>query len=556
MNEKNWQRHIVVLALYGVLTVFMTMPVAANITTHVAGMGGDPWQTMWRFEHEWENRDLLELFGGGEPRLVNISVWPWMPLHVMFGQPVAYNLVFLLSFILSGYFMYLLVRYLTYHEAAAFLAGVLYMFLPYHVAHAMGHFGAMQTQWLPLAVLLLFMWTKRPSFSRTLGLALAVTLQSWSEHHYVLWLAIFGVVYAIVELRLPNPKFKNRIPHVLLLGVLIITFALLPWWPMVRLSTQPGNNLSLGVEQTIRFSADLFSFITPPQWQPIWGGIAHELFGRHFTGNVVEATQFLGLLPLLLLLFFRQHIPRRQKILWFTSAAVFFVISLGPRLHVFGAVLPLPLPYALFDSLPTFNAVRAVARAGVMVGLAVSVLFGWVLATQLKRTISAGIVLAVILAEFLFLPVPLQATKLSHAYDVIRQLPGKSLVEIPAATNYTVASQALYASLVHGKETVGNIALERAVGPEALQEARSLPGLRQLLFLRTKALLQDERDSVFDQNLEEALPRVLRDLDAQAIAVHIDSLSAQQWRAVRYFLEERMGWTGEKYDDIVLYKVP
>lgn len=548
---KNWQRHIAILALYGALTLLMTMPVIANISTHVAGQGGDPWQTMWRFEDSWRQFNWAHLFGAGEPRLINNSVWPWMGLHLALGEPVAYNMVYLLSFFLSGYFMYLLVRYLTRHEAAAVLAGVLYMFLPFHVAHSLGHFGAMQTQWLPLCIWLLFLWRDRQTTWRTIGLAAAVTAQSWTEHHYFFWLIIFIGIWMIIE----RPKIQ-RYSKLLLLSALVALFALLPWLPTVRLAWQGGNSLALGVNQTTRFSADVFAYLTPAPWQPLWGGLAYRLFGQHFTGNVTEATQFLGFLPLLLLAFFHRDIPRPQKIFWVTVAALFLGLSLGPWLHVFGRVLPVPLPYGLLQHLPVFSAVRAVARAGVMVGLAVSVLFGWVMATQLKRAISVAIVVAVILFEFLFLPVPMQATQLSRAYEVIATLPGKSLLEIPAATNYTVASQALYASLIHGKEVVGNIALERASGSQQLKEIRSLPALRQLLFLRTKALWEDQEDSVFGRDLIEALPEVLRDLDVWAVVVHVDSLSAQQRKAVTYFLEERMGWTGKKYDDIVLYQVP
>lgn len=564
------KKQAVIFALYTALTLAMSWPVIANITTHVAGQGGDPWQTMWRFEHEWQIKNLANLFGGGEARLVNISVWPWMPLHLAFGQPTAYNIVFLLSFILSGYFMYLLVKYLTKQEAPAFLAGVLYMFLPFHVAHSLGHFGAMQTQWLPLAILLLFKFARKPSVWNTLGLALVIMLQSWSEHHYTLWLGIFVIIIFLFRL-LKHPRGVGNDSSgvaergsetpahpgggiLVLFFALIFIFALLPWWPMVKLAVQPSNNLSLGIEQTIRFSADLFAYITPPQWHPIWGGVAHELFGKHFTGNVVEATQFLGFLPLLLLLFFGQRIPRRQKLFWFVVAGMFFVISLGPRLHMFGRVLPLPLPYTLVDSLPVFGAVRAVARAGAFVGVTVSVLFGWVLTTQLKRPISAGIVLAVILAEFLFLPVPLQATKLSRAYEIIAGLPGESLIEIPTATNYTVASQSLYASLIHDKEVIGNIALERALPAGVFEEARSLPALRQLLFLRTAHVLGDRKE-FFEQDIVETLPDVLKYVDAHAVAVRVDSLSGEQREAVEHFLAEELGWPGEKFDDVVLYRV-
>ncbi len=255
-------------------------------------------------------------------------------------------------------------------------------------------------------------------------------------------------------------------------------------------------------------------------------------------------------------MFFHQHIPRRQKLFWFFAAAIFFVISLGPRLHVFGKILPLPLPYALVDSLPVFSAIRAIARVGVVVGLSISVLFGWVLARELKRPISAVIVFFIILTEFLFLPFPMQAVQLSRAYEIVAGLPGKALIEIPAATNYAVASESLYASHIHGKDVYANIALERVSGSTEVNQARSLPGLRQLLFLRTKSLLEQDKDPVFNRNLDEALREALQNLDVRVVVVHIDSLSSEQRRAVKYFLEERLGWTGETYADIVLYKVP
>lgn len=550
----NWRRQAGVLALYGALTLIMTMPVVLNLSTYVAGQGGDPWQTMWRFEDEWRNRDIERLFGGGEPRLVNIAVWPWMWLHVMLGQPTAYNIVWLLSYVLSGYFMYGLVRYLTKHETAAILAGGLYMFLPYHVAHSMGHFGAMQMQWLPLAILLLFLFIRQPTIGRTLGLAGAVVLQSWTEHHYMLWLAIFAVVlWASAKFKVQSAKLKSVSPYIFLLSALVFFFAILPWWPMVKLAMQPSDILSLGTEQTIRFSADVFAYVTPPAWQPIWGGVAQEWYGRHFTGNLIEATQFLGWVPLLLIAFFHQHVPRKQKLFWLLVAAVFLVISFGPRLHVFGRVLPLPLPYALVDEWPVFSAVRAVARAGALVGLATSVLFGWVLAKEMRRPITVALVAALVVVEFLFLPVAMAEVRLSRAYEEIARLPGQRLVEIPAATNYTVGSQALYASLVHGKEIVGNGALERAEGSAGVAEARTLPGLRQLLFLRTDQLLENRAD-FFNQDLAETLPDVLRYLDADAIAVRVNSLSAKQREAVEYFLEASMGWVPEKYGDVVLYR--
>ena len=570
-----WRKEILVLALYGALTLLMTMPLLANITTHVAGAGGDPWQTMWRFEDSVRVFSAERLFGGGEARLVNLSVWPWIGLHALFGQPLAYNIVWLLSFVLSGYFMFLLARYLTKHETASFLAGIFYMFLPFHVAHSLGHFGAMQMQWIPLAILLLFLFFKRPTIWRTLGLTLVLVMQSWTEHHYFLWLVIFaGLFYLIRPFGATSPS-KGEVPlltkersaayggrarlpgvvqYYVLLVFLLFFFVVLPWVPTMKLAFQPGSGLELGKEQTIRFSADVFSFVAPPQWQPIWGGVFHELLGKHFTGNAAEATQFLGWVPLLLIIFFFKSVPRKQAVFWTTIAAVFALIALGPRLHVFGNVLPVPLPYDLLGGLPVFSSVRAVARAGVMVGAAVSILFAWILANKMaKRRWSALIVGAVILIEFLWLPIPLQSTELSRAYDLIAELPGKRLVEIPAATNYTVASRALYASLIHGKEVVGNIALERAEGDEELKRLRSTPGLRWLIFARPQSLLNAPED--FGQDVAGAVREGLAKLDVHVIAVHSEVMSGPDAFALTRWLENTMGLVPEAFDGVLVYRL-
>ena len=510
-----------------------------------------------------------ELGGGGEPRLVNLSVWPWMWAHLLLGEPAGYNAVWLLSFILAGYGMYLLTDYLLPHgslelriynlriPAAPFLAGVAYMFLPYRVAHAHGHFGAMQTGWLPLILLLAILFVRRPTPVRLAGLAALLTIQAWTEHHYLVWLLLIGFIAAWFDRAEIKIFLRDRAKLIYAgaLAGLLFLLVVLPYWPTIRLAFTPNTQLALGVEQTMRFSADPFAYITPASFHPVWGGAAHFFFGRYFTGNQFEATQYLGLAPLLLTLFFWQSIPARQRFFWGTVAAVFLVLSFGPRLHLLGRVTKLTLPYALFDSWPVFSSVRAIARAGSIVGLAGIILFAWVLQRQLHRTGAAAAMLLLILAEFLFWPAPVQSAALPNVYDDIASLPGTAIVDLPAATNYAAASRALYASQVHGKDVVGNIALERAYTNEELDSARSLPGLRQLLFLRTEHLLSDRTD-FFEQDMAETLPDVLHYLDVQVVVVHRDSLSPKQVSAARHVLEDVLQLSPADFGDAVRYVLP
>jgi hypothetical protein len=263
------KQHLLVLAGYIVLTLIMTAPLPLKALSHVAGSGGDPWQTMWRFEEKWSQLresgfDFIAYdFGGqGEPRLVNLSVWPWMWAHLLLGQPAGYNLVWLLSFVIAGYGMYLLANFqfsifnfqtagtgwrsMMLREAPAFLAGAAYMFLPYRVAHAHGHFGAMQTGWLPLAALAAILFVRRPSLLRLTAFALLLAVQAWTEHHYFLWLLLLGAVAAWFY-RAGVYDFLNQrrnLAYAAALTGLIFLLIVLPYWPTIRLAWQPDTQLA------------------------------------------------------------------------------------------------------------------------------------------------------------------------------------------------------------------------------------------------------------------------------------------------------------------------
>ncbi len=581
MEAMKIREHIIVLCAYLLLTVVMSWPVIANMNSSVAGSGGDVWQTLWRFENKQQALVTAldqstfasfikeEFIGGGQPRLVNLSVWPWMPLHVIFGEPLAYNLMWLLSFVLSGYGMYLLVTQLSAGiskskmsftgywllvTSPSFIAGVVYMFLPYHVAHAQGHFGAMQMQWLPFICAAAISLIRRPKYGLALVLALLVIVQGISEHHYLIWLtglAIIAILFNFRQLSLLwQPHHRGKI--ILALVVPLASLTIL-YWPTIRLASN-SSQLNLGREQLVRFSADMFAVIVPAPWHPWWGTPTYDLFSKTFTGNLAEAVQFVGYLPLLLILFFHYGIEKKQKTFWLLTALIFYIVSLGPQLHIFGRVTNVLLPYDLIDGWPIIGAVRTVARAGSMVGLSLAVLVGLVLNSQIRRWQNALLVLVIILVEFLFAPVVMQSTKLSAAYDRLPALSGERIIEIPAATNYRAASKALYASTKHGREVIGNIALERGADGSAALLARSLPGLRQLLYLRTTDLRQDRRE-FFNQELAESLTDVLKWMKVSAIIVQTDSVTPLQLSSIRTFLEGKNNLRPQLFADVILYPV-
>jgi hypothetical protein len=556
------RQHSIAIIIMVFLALGMSYPVVLHMQDSIIGQGGDPWQTMWRFEHKATGgvREFWnDISGSGEPRLANLSVWPWMPIHAVFGEPLGYNLIWILITILSGYAMALLVQLLTGSKtilaSASLLAGIAYMFLPYRMAHAFGHFGAMQMQWIPFIALVVIHYLKKPALWKVILFGILYAIQAWTEHHYALWLFIFAILALLVyrkEIREWISSYRNVLIHGIIVLLLLVFGVFVPYIPTIKLAASPDDTLSLGTEQTVRFSADLFSFITPSPQHPLWGRFSDALFAQFFTGNDAESVEYLGISILLVILFFHRHIPIRQKRLWIWTIIVFGVISLGPVLHLFGRETGIPLPYALLAKLPVFSSVRVVARAGSIVGFATCVLFGWALATNIHRKRTAGIGAIVILLEFLFIPFPIQSAQLSPAYAALKDAQGSRIIEIPTATNYTAASRSLYASLLHGKELVGNISLERGASGEDLELARSLPAVRQILYLRTTDLME-KRSEFFGQDIAETLPDVMNHLDARAILVHTDSLSDTQFRALDTFFSGMPSFSKTSFSDAQLY---
>lgn len=539
------------------------MPVILHVQSRVAGIGGDPWQTMWRFtvkDQEGLRGFASDLMGKGDPQLVNLSIWPWMPIHALLGEPAGYNTIFLLSFLLSGYAMALLVSTLARKRilsAGPILAGIAYMFAPYHIAHSLGHFGAMQLQWIPFIVALAVSYVRNQKIWKILVLGILCTIQAWEEHHYALWLALFALISIAIYWKPLRKELtvKNRTSWIL--GSIIFLFivsmgVIVPNIPTVKLAGQDSGALSLGLDQTTRFSADLFAFITPAPFHPIWGMVFNNLFGQYFTGNTAESVQYIGIGILISILFFKKHIPILQKRLWFSVLAIFGIISLGPVLHIFGHVTSIPLPYALFAKLPVFSAIRTISRAGVFVTFSSCVLLGWVVATNYHRFRTTIVITGFLLLDFLCVPFAMQSAVLSPAYDLLANVPGKNIIEIPAATNYVAASRSLYAETIDHKQAIGNIALERGQSQDAFNLAKSIPAIRQLLYLRTTELAQD-RPEFFVQDLQETLPDAMKWLDTSSILVHTDSLSQVQKDALDHFLSTQKIFTKHAFSDANVY---
>ncbi len=228
--------------------------------------------------------------------------------------------------------------------------------------------------------------------------AFFLALIALCDWYYVLYSLIFSAVVA-VWLLLARPWRRA------LTGLLAIAAIWLLWglalspllWPMVGEATR-YRFMVPDPAQSRLLSADLLAFVTPHGFHPLWGAWAREQ-SKVFTSSIAEYTVFAGYVVLALAALGAwprrngaarrapaqegQFAPRMQAF-WLLVLLVFFVLSLGPVLHIGGrtALLPagreIPLPYGwLVRAVPFMEITRSVSRYDVMVMLALSLLAAW-----------------------------------------------------------------------------------------------------------------------------------------------------------------------------------
>jgi hypothetical protein len=151
---------------FSLLTLLMTYPLSLHLTDALQDTS-DSLLNLWITN--WQAHQLLtsplQLFDTNifypYPNTLAYSeilfpnVLLSVPIFALTDNPLlTYNLMFLLSFILSAFGLYLLAYRLSGNRYAAFLAGLVFAFSPYRAGH-LSQLQLLTMQWMPLALLYL-----------------------------------------------------------------------------------------------------------------------------------------------------------------------------------------------------------------------------------------------------------------------------------------------------------------------------------------------------------------------------------------------------------------
>ena len=553
--------HLVVLVGFLVSTLIMTLPVVLSATRAVAmdyqikdwyPGDGDPWHYLWGFwyfkqafqtSHPFWTELVFYPLGFQIPFLTGVGVilLPGALLAPFIGLTLTYNVLWVLSFVLAGYAMYLLAQYLFRDRVVAFFCGQLFMFSSYRMLHGREHLPLLMASCLvPLFVLLLCKAAAQPTMKRCVGAAVVLAVSAGVSWYCTIGLSIYLGVFVLTVVRDRPWAFGWSQARALSVALLVLAVTASPFVLPMAISPVRDSILTRALAESTAYSADLVAFFVPSPTNPVFGKWTEAIYAR-FTGNPYEQTVYLGYVLLGLALWGMLHTAREKTRLSVAAAATFFMLALGPFLHingqerfsVDGEPLSFPLPYLLLRFIPFVNGMRVPSRFVELVVLSLIVLAGYGLSSLCARVAArrwryalVGGLLVVAAIELASVPFPVVSTQVPRIYREIATVREPfTVLELPL--DWRIIKYHYYQA-IHGKRLI-------AGHPVRTREKYSVypAGLPLFPFLKEPKLLL-EREIPSDTRLDAE--RLVAFFDVRYIVIHRQYLDPRVFDALDRFV--------------------
>jgi hypothetical protein len=388
--------HLGVLALFTVLTVITTWPLARMAWWGAVDFGdtltaayGIAWQA-----HALVT-DPLHLFDAnvmypfhGTLSFNELIFSPALlgaPVFLLSGNAIlTYNVVAILTFVLCGYGAWLLVRDLTGSSAAGIVAGVVFAFSLFRFNNLM-HLNVLNMQWLPFVLLCLHRLWRRPSWPPAMLFAVCFALQALASHYLAFYtlgaVVLFVLFYALAERRLPRAFLGRLAAGLGLAGVVVAPVA------VGYIAGQHGG-FQRALWDIERYTATLQSFLAVYNGNPLYKALLQPFADPGdwpwerslFPGLVAPALAVLGGFIAWRL---RRRVPwARHALFYGLLLGIAVVMALGPELlPTFSSGPVLPLPYMLFyQFVPGIATMRVTTRVAMLITMGLAVLAGFAIA--------------------------------------------------------------------------------------------------------------------------------------------------------------------------------
>jgi hypothetical protein len=448
------------------LAIVWTWPVAGSITSRLPSDPGDPifvtWVLWWNaqvtpFTDAWWNAPIMWPIPGAlalSEHLVGMSLVA-TPLQMVGANPItAYNICFLLTYALSGFFAFLLGRQLTGSTFAGICAGLAFGFSPYR-ADQLSHLHVLSSQWMPLVLLGLhaYLSTGRRRWLVVFGAAWVV--QGLSNGYFLLFLPVlivFWLAWFVDWRKTPRRGVETVAAWIV---------ASLPLLPVLLKYREIHERLGLTrtLSDVRMFSAQPASFLHPGPLIRFWvTGPIHGNEQNLYVGITVVLLALGGLVVLLARTTPRQVFAARSPLLFYVAATLLmWALALGPGGQ--GQDVSLYRPYTWLLSLPGFNGLRVPSRFAMVGTLCLAMAASLTVAQLSKwggsfkghwRLLAGATILAGLVVDGVTRPIPLISPPGKLPFPFSRQT---AVIELPIDDPFT-SLKAMYRSIYHRQPIV------------------------------------------------------------------------------------------------------
>jgi F5/8 type C domain len=265
---------------YLLLAVAFTYPLVIRWRAAVPHDVGDPvlnaWILWWNSvnvpltSHWWQApaffpaTDVLTF----SEHLLGLAIISAPVQWITHNPALAYNVVFLLSYALSGIAGYLLVLEITGRTDAAWVAGVLFALAPYR-ADQVSHVQVLSAYWMPLALAALhaYVRTDRPRW--LVAFAFCLTLQGLANGYFLMFFPVLVGLWILWFT--PLDRFWKSLAGM----VAALVSAGLVWLPFLLHYQAAHDHYGFvrSLEEITGFSADLASVFTASDRVKLWAGL-------------------------------------------------------------------------------------------------------------------------------------------------------------------------------------------------------------------------------------------------------------------------------------------
>ncbi len=392
--------------VYLTIALVMFSNISANAGSVVPNGGGDVYQSMWGLwwvpfsvftlhQSPYVTGFLFYPLGANlvSETMVPLAGIVTTPLQALAGVAITYNVLFFLSFALGGLFMFMLAKYLTNNNYAAFIAGLIFAFSPMHIAQSYSHLQWTITEFIPLFVLFFIMMirTGKRRYAAYSAISFVFLTFMGDIEQGIMMVSFVAISIAILFFLERKDILSRRFAsNLLLFGTSVLIIGSPFFISMAgHLNGALGSASQLSdVAHNMLYSDNLASFFLPSYYNGIFhaiysGALLQSVYGTTYHGlsytpDITEKVSYIGYSVIFLVLLALYHERRRNRLkdvwYWIAIFVVFLLFALGPDIQIMGSSTGIPTLYSAYRAIPFFNLVREPGRFDVVVTVALAAL--------------------------------------------------------------------------------------------------------------------------------------------------------------------------------------